>query len=55
MSSGVEHHLHDPFDMPVNRHQSADVKPQPPGDGGAYLVLVQLFAFDFVGFEHILG
>ncbi len=55
MARGIEHHLHHPLDMPVHRHQAPDVKPQPPGDGGPYLLPVQLFAFDLVGLEHILG
>ena len=50
MSRGIEHHLHHPLGMPV-----PDVEPQPPGDGGTRLVPVQLFAFDLVGFDHILG
>lgn len=52
---GVQHHLDHALDVAVGRRQSSDVYAQATGDGGADLVLVQDFAFDLAGLEHVLG
>ena len=55
MPGGIEHHFNNPLDMPVNRYKSADIESQSAGDRRPHLVFIQLFTFDFAGFENILG
>src|SRR5438132_1247858 len=52
---GVEHHLDDAFDVAVGGRQGRGLDPQATGNRGPDLVLVQDFAFDFAGFEHVFG
>ena len=41
--------------MPVNGYKSAHIEPHSAGDRRPHLVFIQLFTFDFAGFENILG
>ncbi len=41
--------------MPVRLGQTANIQTETARDRGADLILVQVFAFDLAGFEHIFG
>ena len=52
---GVEHHLDDAFHMPVGGSQCPDIESETAGEGRAYLVDVEDFAFDLARFQDVLG
>jgi hypothetical protein len=52
---GVEHHLDHAFDMAVSGGQGSGFDPEPARNRGSDFSLVEDFAFDLAGFEHVLG
>ncbi len=52
---GVKHHLDNAVHMPVGWRQCPDIEPEAAGEGGAYLVDVEDFAFDLARFQDVLG
>src|SRR3546814_17259730 len=52
---GVEHHLHDAFDVAVGFDQAAEVHAETAGDGGAHQLPVEHPALDLAGFDNVLG
>ena len=52
---GVEHHLDNAFHMAVGGSQCPDIESEAAGEGGAYLIDVEDFAFDLARFQDVLG
>jgi hypothetical protein len=50
---GVQHHIHDPFDMAIHRGQRADLHAQAAGDGRTHRLCVEPLALDLAGPDHI--
>ena len=50
---GIERHFHNTLNVPVCGNRPGNVHAQPPGDGRAHLIRVQVLAFDFTGLDDI--
>ena len=52
---GVEHHLDNAVNMAVGGRQCPDIESESAGEGRAYLIDVEDFAFDLARFQDVLG
>ncbi len=54
VAGSVQHHVYHAVHMPVAGGQSANVQPEPAGDGRTHGVLVEALAFYLTGFDDFL-
>ena len=51
----IEHHVDDPFHVPVHRRQTSDLHPHAAGNGGPHGLGIQRLALDLAGLHHVAG
>lgn len=51
----IHHHFNRAVNLTIGINKIADIKTQPPGNGGSDLIAVQYLAFDLAGFNDIFG